>query len=197
MIWHEMAKESGISMMPCFLKEVDGINHFITERFDRIGSEKVFTQTLAAIMPGADDYLKLAWLSKTLGLPQEDRDQIFIRMVFNYVAGVSDDHSKNFSFIMDKNGRWRLSPAYDVMFTANIWEDRSAYIHSLGIMGKKSAVTIADFMDFAEDFVENPKAMIDRVINAVAKFGQWCDHYNVDAGTKKIIQNALDFIRPR
>ena len=60
MIWHEMAKESGISMMPCFLKEVDGINHFITERFDRIGSEKVFTQTLAAIMPGADDYLKLA-----------------------------------------------------------------------------------------------------------------------------------------
>ena len=89
-------------------------------------------------------------------------------MVFNYVAGVSDDHSKNFSFIMDKNGRWR-----------------------------KSAVTIADFMDFAEDFVENPKAMIDRVINAVAKFGQWCDHYSVDAGTKKLIQNALDFIRPR
>lgn len=40
MIWHEMAKESGISMMPCFLKEVDGINHFITERFDRNGSEK-------------------------------------------------------------------------------------------------------------------------------------------------------------
>ena len=50
---------------------------------------------------------------------------------------------------------------------------------------------------FAEDFVENPKAMIDRVINAVAKFGQWCDHYNVDEGTKKLIQNALDFIRPR
>lgn len=105
-------------------------------------------------MPGADDYLKLAWLSNNLGLPQEDRDQIFIRMVFNYVAGVSDDHNKNFSFIMDKNGRWRLSPAYDVMFTANIWEDSSAHIHSLGIMGKRSAVTIADFMDFAEDFVE-------------------------------------------
>ena len=109
----------------------------------------------------------------------------------------ADDHNKNFSFIMDKNGRWRLSPAYDVMFTANIWEDRSAYIHSLGIMGKKSAVTIADFMDFAEDFVENPKEIIERVLNAVAKFGQWCDHYNVDAGTKKLIQNALDFIRPR
>ena len=50
---------------------------------------------------------------------------------------------------------------------------------------------------FTEDFVENPKEKIETVINAVAKFGQWCDHYNVDAGTKKLIQNALDFIRPR
>ena len=38
-------------------------------------------------------------------LPQEDRDQIFIRMVFNHVAGVSDDHNKNFSFLMDENGQ--------------------------------------------------------------------------------------------
>ena len=58
-------------------------------------------------------------------------------------------------------------------------------------------MTIADFMDFAEDFVESPKEMIERVINAVAKFGQWCDHYNVDSGTKNLIQNALDAIRPR
>lgn len=52
-------------------------------------------------------------------------------------------------------------------------------------------------VDLPEDFVENPKEKIETVINAVAKFGQWCDHYNVDAGTKKLIQNALDFIRPR
>lgn len=196
MIWHEMAKDAGITMMPCFLKELDGINHFVTERFDRDGTEKVFTQTLAAIMPGADDYLKLAWLSNTLKLPQEDKDQIFIRMVFNYVAGVSDDHNKNFSFIMNRNGKWRVSPAYDVMFTANIWEDRSAYIHSLGIMGKKSSVTIDDFLEFAEDFVENPKDMIDKVFAAVDRFGQWCDLYHIDPETKKLIQEALDFVRP-
>ena len=65
-------------------------------------------------MPGADDYMKLCWIAETLKLPQEDKDQIFIRMVFNYVAGISDDHNKNISFIMDKAGVWRLSPAYDV-----------------------------------------------------------------------------------
>ncbi len=39
-------------------------------------------------MPGADDYMKLCWIAETLKLPQEDKDQIFIRMVFNYVAGI-------------------------------------------------------------------------------------------------------------
>lgn len=197
MIWHEMAREAGITMMPCFLKEIDGRTHFITERFDRVGGEKVFTQTLAAIMPGADDYMKIAWLANTLNLPQEDRDQLFIRMVFNFAAGISDDHNKNFSFTMDRQGLWRLSPAYDVMFTANIWEDRSAYIHSLGVMGKKSSVSIADFMEFAEDFVENPEKKIQRVLTAVDSFGQWCDNYRIDSDVRGEIQSALDFVRPR
>lgn len=197
MIWHEMAREAGITMMPCFLKEIDGRTHFITERFDRVGGEKVFTQTLAAIMPGADDYMKIAWLANTLNLPQEDRDQLFIRMVFNFAAGISDDHNKNFSFTMDRQGLWRLSPAYDVMFTTNIWEDRSAYIHSLGIMGKKSSVSIADFMEFAEDFVENPEKKIQRVMAAVDSFGQWCDNYCIEPDVRGKIQSALDFVRPR
>lgn len=197
MIWHEMAKEAGISMMPCFLKNIDGLNHFVTERFDRVGSEKIFTQTLAAIMPGADDYMKLVWLANNLNLPQEDKDQIFLRMVFNFAAGVSDDHNKNFSFTMDRSGCWRLSPAYDVMFTANIWEDSSAYVHSLGVMGKHSSVTIDDFVEFAEDFVENPQEKIDRVLAAVNKFGLWCDNYNIDHDVREKIQSALDFVKPR
>ena len=45
----EMAKAAGINMMPCFLKEIDGSNHFVTERFDRKNGEKLFSQTLAAI----------------------------------------------------------------------------------------------------------------------------------------------------
>lgn len=130
MVYSEMAKAAGINMVSCFLKEIDGRNHFVTERFDRKDGDKILSQPLAAIMPGADDYMKLCWLAETLKLPQEDKDQIFIRMVFNYVAGISDDYNKNISFIMDKTGRWRLSPAYDVMFTANTWENSSAHIYN-------------------------------------------------------------------
>ena len=192
MVYYEMAKAAGINMMPCFLKEIDGQNHFVTERFDRQNGEKVLTQTLAAIMPGADDYLKLCWIADTLNLPQEDKDQIFIRMVFNYVAGVSDDHNKNISFIMDKTGTWRLSPAYDVMFTANTWEDSSAHIHSMGIMGKRSALTTSDFVDFAEDFVEDPESKIAQVFKAVGQFQSLCAEYGIDEGISEKIKNVLD-----
>ena len=196
MIYHEMAKAAGITMTPCFLKNIDGENHFMTERFDRRGGEKILTQTLAAVMPGASDYVKLCWLSNRLNLPQEDRDQIFIRMVFNYVAGVSDDHSKNTSFIMDRSGKWRLSPAYDVMFSANIWEDSYAYIHSMGVMGKRAGLKISDFLDFAEDFVDTPREKIERVFDAVSSFGQLCDNYSVGQDVKEKIQSVLDKIRP-
>ena len=197
MIYHEMAKEAGITMTPCFLKNTDGTSHFMTERFDRLNGEKLLTQTLAALMPGASDYVKLCWLADRLNLPQEDRDQIFIRMVFNFAAGISDDHSKNISFIMDRSGIWRLSPAYDVMFSANIWENSSAHIHSMGVMGKKSNLTVADFIDFAEDFVERPHEKIGRVLDAVARFGFWCDNYSVDQDVKEKIQSVLDMIALR
>lgn len=192
MIYHEMAKAAGIDMMPCFLKEIDGKKHFVTERFDRKDGEKIFSQTLAAISPNADDYLKIFWLADRLNLSQEDKDQLFSRMVFNYVAGISDDHNKNFSFLMDKSGRWQLSPAYDVMFSANTWENSSAHIHCMGVMGKRSALTTTDFVDFAEDFVDNPEEKIRRVFDAVDRFLPLCEIYGVDKDVAEKIKAVLD-----
>ena len=36
------------------------------------------------------------------------------RIVFNLVGCNQDDHVKNFSFIMDRAGNWKPSPAYDL-----------------------------------------------------------------------------------
>ena len=192
MVYHEMAKAAGITMMPCFLKEIDGKNHFVTERFDRKDGQKIFCQTLAAISPKADDYMKIGWLADKLSLPQEDKDQLFIRMVFNFVAGISDDHNKNFSFLMDKTGRWRLSPAYDVMFSANTWENSSAHIHCMGVMGKRSSLTTSDFIEFAEDFVEDPEEKIRRVFHAVGRFLPLCETYGVTNDVAEKIKTVLD-----
>ena len=81
---------------------------------------------------------------------------------------------------------------YDVMFTANTWENSSAHIHSMGVMGKRSALTTSDFVNFAEDFVENPEKKILQVFDAVSKFQSLCVTYGIDKAISDKIQHVLD-----
>ena len=197
MVYHEMAVDAGINMTYCELKEIDGTRHFMTERFDRVDGKKLFTQTMAAIIPDGNDYMHLFFLCETLNLPYEDKENLFRRMVFNYVAGVTDDHNKNFSFIMDESGTWRLSPAYDVMFTANIWENGSASVHALGLAGKRSHVTFKDLVEFGEDYgIKKPEKIVKEVYASVSQFRERCHKYNVDEFWINRIEMTLKEIHP-
>lgn len=197
MVYHEMAVEAGIDMTYCELKDIEGTRHFMTERFDRVGGKKMFTQTMAAMIPDGNDYMHLFFLCDTLHLPYKDRENLFRRMVFNHVAGVSDDHNKNFSFIMDENGTWRLSPAYDVMFTANIWENGSASVHAIGLAGKRSHVTKKDFIEFGEDYgIENPEIIVNEIYSAVIHFRERCLKYNISEDWINRIETTLKEIHP-
>lgn len=197
MVYHEMAVDAGINMTYCELKEIDGTRHFMTERFDRVNGKKLFTQTMAAIIPDGNDYMHLFFLCETLNLPYEDKENLFRRMVFNHVAGVTDDHNKNFSFIMDESGTWRLSPAYDVMFTANIWENGSASVHALGLAGKRSHVTFKDLVEFGEDYgIKKTEKIVKEVYASVSQFRERCHKYNVDEFWINRIEMTLKEIHP-
>lgn len=41
--------------------------------------------------------------------------ELFRRMIFNVLIGNTDDHGKNHGFLMDKQGRWSLAPAFDLL----------------------------------------------------------------------------------
>ena len=114
--YYEMARAAGINMMESRLLEVEGTRHFLTQRFDRDRSGKLHTQTLAAMAPDADSYEKLLMVCRKLHLPEVDCQEVFRRMVFNFLANNTDDHNKNFTFVMNRRGLWRLSPAYDMTF---------------------------------------------------------------------------------
>lgn len=198
MVYHEMAVEAGIEMTHCELKEIEGVRHFMTERFDRKNGKKMFTQTMAAIIPDANDYMHLFFLCNTLGLPYDDKENLFRRMVFNHAAGVTDDHNKNFSFIMNDEGVWRLAPAYDVMFTANIWENGSASVHAVGLAGKRSHVTYKDFVEFGEEFgIANPERIINEVYSAISGFRMKCKKYEVQEEWIERIESVLNEIHPK
>lgn len=179
-IFYEMATEAGITMMPSGLVTVEGNRHFITERFDRQGGQKIFTQSLAAVSPGTLDYTNIFFACETLGVPHDQQEELYRRMVFNFVSGVSDDHDKNFKFIMDRNGKWSLSPAFDMAFTSNIWASAAADIHCMGVNMKKSYLTMQDFIAFGEFMeMEHPRQTVEEICETVSTFRKKCEKHDI------------------
>ena len=169
--YYEMAMAAGISMMESRLLEVDGTKHFLTKRFDRNETGKLHTQTLAAMDPEADSYEKLFAVCRKLHLPETDCQELFRRMVFNILANNTDDHHKNFTFVMNQQGIWRLSPAYDMTYIF----DTGGYLpnkeHCLMIGGKYQDITLDDIISFASEIgIRAPKSIIRKVASAVSSF---------------------------
>lgn len=169
--YYELSLSAGINMMESRLLEIEGVNHFLTKRFDRDETGKLHTQTLAAMDPEADSYEKLLVVCRKLHLPEVDCQEVFRRMIFNILANNTDDHHKNFTFVMNQQGIWRLSPAYDMTYIF----DTGGYLpnkeHCLMIGGKLQDITRKDAILFArENGIRRPDAIIRDVVGSLKNF---------------------------
>lgn len=146
-----MALTAGVRMTECRLFEENGRRHFMTRRFDRLPTgEKLHMQSLGALAhfdfnnPGTHSYEQAMLVMRRIGLPMEDIEEQFRRMAFNIIARNQDDHVKNIAFLMDKAGRWSLSPAFDMNYSYNpdgAWTAR----HQMSMNAKRDGFTTDDF----------------------------------------------------
>lgn len=193
-----MVHDCGIDMTECRLHEEQGRAHFMTKRFDRVGcDEKLHTQTLCGIahydfnMPGGYAYEQLFQTMRQLRLPNSDAEQVFRRMVFNVVARNQDDHTKNFSFIMDKTGNWRLSPAYDMTYSYNESGDYTAQ-HQLSINGKRDNFTKSDLLKVARSMnIKKPEEIINQIVSVVSEWNKYADLCGIPKLQKNKIYSKL------
>lgn len=146
-----MARAAGISMSECRLLEENGRRHFMTRRFDRLAAgEKLHMQSLCALahfdfnQAGAYGYEQAMLVMHRLGLTLDAIEEQFRRMAFNIIARNQDDHVKNIAFLMDKQGRWSLSPAFDMIYSYNPSGAWTAS-HQMTLNGKREGFTAADF----------------------------------------------------
>jgi len=175
-----MARTAGIEMTPTRLLEEDGRAHFMTRRFDRTDDgRRLHSQTLCALslldynQRETHDYAQLFQAIDALGLDDAARAQAYRRLVFNWMAANCDDHTKNHSFLMDEQGRWSLSPAYDLTHAFNP-RGEWTYQHLMSVNGRFSGLTRADLTVFAERHrVLGAGAIIDEVADAIAA---WPEH---------------------
>lgn len=171
-----LAKECGIDMTACSLIEENGRAHFLTKRFDRVNGEKIHMQTLCGIahydfqLRRAYSYEQAFNVMRRLRLPYTQAEEMFLRMAFNVVIRNQDDHTKNISFLMDKTGKWKLSPAYDLSFAYNpkgTWTDT----HQMSINGKFDDITRQDLLSCAaSNNIKKANEMIDKVCEVVSRW---------------------------
>ena len=193
-VYYQIALDAGISMMPSELRVYDDVTHFLTQRFDRNRNEKVHVQTLAAISPSSDSYEDIFAVIRRLNLPYEDSKQQYLRMIFNIIARNVDDHSKNFSFCMNRKGVWRLSPAYDLTYSVDLTAPAYSNRHSLTVNGKNEDITREDLETVGlNNDIQDYRTLIDTVANAIGKFEDYAKELRID---ERLIENIkADFIK--
>ncbi len=174
--FYRLVKECGIEMSDCSLIEENGRAHFLTKRFDRQNGEKIHMQTLCGI--AHYDYRNLRSYSyeqafnvmRALRLPYSQAQEMYRRMVFNVVIRNQDDHTKNISFLMDRQGKWALSPAYDMGFAYNPKGGWTAQ-HQMSINGKFDDITRQDLLEFAKrNNIKEAAEIIDRITEVSSRW---------------------------
>lgn len=184
--YHKMAKDCDIEMMECRLLSDGDSQHFMTRRYDRtIDGEKIHTQTAAGLghlnRDQRHSYEEIFAIIRKLGLSMEASVEFYRRMVFNVVARNNDDHTKNFSFLMDKNGKWSMAPAYDLCYTykkGGKWVEQ----HQLALNGKRDNFTRQDLLDVANNMgIRQASSIIDQVVEVVSHWRE----YAIDNGVKE------------
>lgn len=168
-----LAKAAGINMTECRLFRENGRAHFMTKRFDRVNGDKIHMQTLCGLahfdfnMLHAYSYEQAFAVMRQLHLPYPEAEEFYRRMVFNVVARNQDDHTKNISFLMDKQGIWHLSPAYDMSWAYNPAGGWTS-MHQMSINNKWDDITREDLLRVAYEMnIKHAPEIIDKVVDTV------------------------------
>jgi serine/threonine-protein kinase HipA len=179
-----LAQASGVEMAECRLYEEGGRAHFMTRRFDRTpGGSKLHMQTLAAMrhfdfnLARAYSYEQAFETIRLLDLGQAALDQQLRRALFNVVIRNQDDHVKNIAFLMDKQGRWSLSPAYDVVYAFNPSGAWTAQ-HQMSLAGKTDDFTLDDLVTLGRAADVKPartRAMLGEILDQVQDWSRFAD----------------------
>lgn len=200
--YHLMAKAVGIDMMDSFLFEEGGRFHFMTKRFDRASDgSKIHMLTLGGMRhfdfndPGSNSYEQVAETIIGLGLGKESLEQLYRRMCFNVVARNQDDHVKNVSFLMDRNGVWSLSPAYDLTFSYrpdSIWVGQ----HQMTMNGKQRGFSLDDFKAAGASMLIKPhraKEILEQIEHGARGFKEYAIKARVPEQTCNVIQSQFEY----
>jgi serine/threonine-protein kinase HipA len=190
-----MAKEAGIVMPDVHLFPAQrGAGYFASKRFDRDGKNRYHVHTVCGLLHSdfrtpSLDYEDLIALTGGLTRDVREVEQMYRLAVFNVLAHNRDDHSKNFSFLMKKEGQWQLAPAYDLTFSSGPGGEQSMMIVG---EGRNPGVThlrkLGESAGLSSDHVSE---VIDATKSSLSKWSELATQYGVSSANIELINKTL------
>lgn len=191
-----MAKKAGISMPDIHLFPAKkSAGYFAVKRFDRNGKQRFHMHTACGLLHSdfrvpSLDYEDLIALTSALTRDAREIEKLYHLAVFNVLAHNRDDHSKNFSFLMDAKGEWKLSPAYDLTFSSGPRGEQSTMV-----MGEGRNPGVNHLIKLGHE-AKLSKARISEIINqtqtALASWEILANEYGVAANNIRLISKYLN-----
>ena len=190
-----MVKDAGLEMPKTALLKGEKGSYFACQRFDRVADERLHIHSLAGLLHSDFRYPSLDYddlLSLTLHLTKsvQEQEKVFRLACFNLYSHNRDDHEKNFSFIMNAQGRWSFSPVYDITFSSGPGGE-----HSLTYMGEGKTPTLKHLLALAEKHkIKNAEEIIERVKTSVKCWRSFSKEAGVSSREIGVIDKRLKSI---
>lgn len=190
-----MAKEAGLYFPDVHLfSSQKGNGFFGVKRFDRQENKRFHMHTVSGLIHSNFRFPSLDYedlLSLTMALTKDIREveKMFRLAIFNVMAHNRDDHAKNFSFLMNEFGEWKLSPAYDLTYSNGPGGEQSTMV-----MGEGRNITIEHLVKLGLE-AKISKELIDQIIektrNSLSKWNYLANIYGVSKSNIELINRAL------
>lgn len=193
-IYYQLALACGIEMSQSKLfKSKSGKLFFATKRFDRIENQRLHMHSASGLMHdnfrlSSMDYGHLMDCAFKLEKHYNAYEKMFRLAVFNVLFHNRDDHSKNFSFLMNSAGSWRMSPAYDLTYS-----NSSHGHHSTSIMGESKNPTSKDLLNLANYFgLKSGKEIIEEILEVSKKWNGLSEDIGLSSSMIKMIHKEIN-----
>ncbi|WP_312171868.1 type II toxin-antitoxin system HipA family toxin [Chryseobacterium sp.] len=190
-----MAVDAGINMPEVHLfPSQKGNGYFAVKRFDREGNKRLHMHTVSGLVHSnfrfpSLDYEDLLSLTGVLTKDIREVEKMFRLAVFNVMAHNRDDHAKNFSFVMNEFGEWKLSPAYDLTFSSGPGGEQSTMV-----MGEGRNITVKHLTKLgreaklSKEFIEN---VIEQTTSALRKWSNLSEDFGVSKSNRELITKLI------
>jgi serine/threonine-protein kinase HipA len=161
----KLAKEIDINVPDVEIRNIDGLEFLLIKRFDReVQNGKIrrilqedFAQSLG--VQSRDKYdvtvKDCLWVLNQTSEPAKAKMEFVKRVVFNYLIGNTDAHSKNFS-ISFNNGKIGFTPAYDLL-CSSVYDCDQRIAMKIGKGKYYKDIEEKDWELFAQDIDISPK----------------------------------------